>query len=295
MHPYSTEAYADSLAHWGRAVRVPEWGCSVIARPVVDDLEDVAGTYPLGVIDQNANIRAGIDRLREQCFVSIVVTVDDFNRPSLDRLSQAFDSVSPFKTNFVYRPARGLRYGEHHAYQIRRALRVVRVGPIDLQLENVAWRKLYANLVRRRRLHGLHAFPDSYHEALSRLAGVTAIGAWVEGELVSCSVWIRYGDHVNSHLGASAEEGYAIGAAYAVYDASLRYFADAKVVNLGGGAGLTDSWRSGLGQFKRGFANGTAQSYMCRTVLSRAIYDALVHRLGRRVESAFFPAYRSLE
>src|SRR3712207_1028844 len=105
IHPYATGAYARSLAHWGRAVPGPEWGCNVIARLAAEGcgrvgFEDAAGTYPLAVLAEDADLRGGFARLREQGFVAVVLAVDDVLRPPLDRLVRAFDLVRPFKTHF---------------------------------------------------------------------------------------------------------------------------------------------------------------------------------------------------
>ena len=37
-HPYTTERYAESLLRNGHIVRVPEWGCCVLVRPILGQL-----------------------------------------------------------------------------------------------------------------------------------------------------------------------------------------------------------------------------------------------------------------
>lgn len=127
---------------------------------------------------------------------------------------------------------------------------------------------------------------------LQSQAGITAIGAWLADELVSAHVWVSDGRYVHSHLAASSDAGYKAGAAYAVYDASLRAFPAAELLNLGGGAGIGDDPDDGLARFKRGFANDSAQSYICGEILDRTRYEALSQYGGTGGEVTFFPAYR---
>ena len=98
---------------------------------------------------------------------------------------------------------------------------------------------------------------------------------------------------VHSHLAASSERGYACGAAYAVNDASLKYFADAELVNFGGPAGFANQQQDSLARFKRGFANATAL-YICGKVLNSELYRRLTEEapaVGH--DQTYFPAYRA--
>lgn len=294
-HPYATDAYALSLVSDGRTLVVPEWGCSVLVRPIEGEQDDATGIYPLAILRRDADIEGGLSRLRDLGLVSIVLVVDDFHRPAIECLERAFDFVRPFKAHFLNKPAQATTpaYSKHHRYEIQRASRHVTVGVMDLGRHLDDWIRLYATLMERHSLSGIHDLPLKHHASLARLEGVTAIGAWIEGELVSCHIWVHDGQRAHSHLGASSERGYACGAAYAVYDVSIRHFAEAELINLGGVAGHADDLESGLARFKRGFSNAMGRSYICGKILCHDRYRELVERKAARKDTAFFPAYRA--
>jgi hypothetical protein len=293
-HPYATDIYAGSLRRDGRTVGVPEWGCSVLVRPIAGGLEDAAGTYPLTILAEDADIEGGLHRLRTLGLVSVVLVIDDFHRPELEHLERDFDFVRPFKVHFLNQPAHGPRvYDKHHRYEIRRAGRSVEVGVMDLSRHLNEWVELYAVLSDRHGLSGMHDLPREHHSTLASLPGVTAIGAWAGPELAACHVWVHDNGRVHSHLAASSERGYSCGAAYAVYDASIRHFAGAELINFGGAAGNADIQDDGLARFKRGFANATARSYLCGKVLDPDRYHELVERSVAPRDTLYFPAYRA--
>jgi hypothetical protein len=292
IHPYATEAYARSLSHWGEALHVPEWDCHVITHETAGGA-DAAGMYPLAVIPADADLAGGLERLRRLGMISLTLVLDDFHRPPLDELRRHFQLVNRFKTHQVRRTGAPFAYGKHHRYEVRRALKKVAVRPFDLAGHAAEWSTLYAALTQRRALAGVHDFPASHYDALYRLDGTTSIGAWLDDELVCAHIWVSDGKYVHSHLGASSSAGYAAGAAYAVYDASIRHFAGAELLNLGGGAGLRDDPGDGLASFKRGFANESAAAYICGAVLDPVQYDRLVRQTGVPPDTLFFPAYRA--
>jgi hypothetical protein len=298
IHPYATEAYARSLAHWGEAFRVPEWGCDVLLRPVgVGPGEgtwlDAAGTYPIAVLPPDADLAPGLERLRQRGVISVTLVLDDFHRPPIDELQRHFAVVRRFKTHHIRRLDLPFGYDKHHRYEVRRSLTQVMAMPFDLGRHADEWAALYADLMRRHDLAGVHAFPAAHYEALGQMAGVTAIGGFIGDRLVSAHLWVSDGSHVHSHLAASNGEGYESNAAYAVYDASVRHFAAAQLLNFGGGAGIDDEPGDGLARFKRGFANATAPAYVCGAVLDPVRYDELVRQRGVPADTLFFPAYRA--
>ncbi len=290
-HPYATEAYARSLAHVGEAFEVPEWGGHVLSRPISNGRGyDAVGAYPLAVIAPDADLPGGLAQLQASGLVSVVLVVDERLRPRAAALEAAFDFVRPFKEHVLYDRALGpLAYAKHHRYELKRAL--ARVEPREIALADhlSAWIALYGELAARHGFSGLHAFPAAHHEALARLPGVRTFGAFVEGRLVSAHIFVTHEGYAVSHLAASAAEGYATGAAYAVNDLAVNALSDCEVINFGGGAGLTADPSDGLVRFKRGFSNAAAPSYLCGKVLDGASYEMLSAGFG---QNGFFPTYR---
>lgn len=290
-HPYATQAYAESLGHVGEAYPVPEWGGHVLLRATPRGAgRDAMGPYPLTAIAPDADVPGGLGRLRAAGLVSVVLVVDDRLRPPLETLGGAFDVVRPFKSHFLYDRGLGpLAYAKHHRYELRRALARVEVSQIALADHLAAWKTLYGQLAARHGLAGLHAFPAAHHDALARLQGLRAFGAFVEGRLVSAHLFVTHEGHAISHLAASAPEGYQTGAAYAVNDLAVSALSDCETINFGGGAGFSDDPADGLVRFKKGFSNRTAPAYLCGKVLDPAAYEMLSEGFGR---AGFFPAYR---
>ena len=290
-HPYASASYAAGLVHVGEALAVPEWGGCVLARSTPDGRgRDATGPYPLTVISPGADIAAGLARMRDAGLASVVLVVDDRLRPSLEALSAAFDFVRPFKTHYLHDRSLGpLAYAKHHRYETRRAHARVEAREIALADHLPAWAQLYAALAARHGMGGLHAFPAAHHEALARLPGLRAVGAFVEDRLVAAHLFVTHHGYAVSHLAASAPEGYETGAAYAVNDAAIAALTDCQVINFGGGAGFADDPGDGLVRFKKGFCNTTAPSYLCGKVLDPISYRAMSAGFA---EGGFFPAYR---
>lgn len=290
-HPYALAAYARSLAHVGRACPVPEWDSHVLTRPTPQGgRQDAIGPYPLTVIAKDADVAAGLARLKAVGLVSVVTVLDDRLRPDLAALEAAFDTVRRFKSHYVHDRTQGpIVYDKHHRYEIRRALTRVSAREITLSDHRPAWAALYGQLADRHGLGGLHDFPLAHHAALAALPGLRAFGAFIEGDLVSAHLFVTHGGYAVSHLAASAPEGYRTGAAYAVNDLALAELTDCDAINFGGGAGFGDDPADGLVRFKKGFSNQVAPAWLCGAILDHTAYQNLSagHADGR-----FFPAYR---
>jgi hypothetical protein len=290
-HPYGSGDYAASLAHLGAPFAVPEWGGHVLTRPTPHGARrDAMGPYPLTSLEPDADIAAGLERLRAAGLVSVVLVLDARLRPSLEALDSAFDFARPYKSHHLYDRGLGpLAYDKHHRYELKRALAQVRVAEVALADYRQAWGELYGELAARRGLGDLHTFPPAYHDALARLSGLCMFGAFVGQQLVSAHLFVTQDGYAISHLAASSAEGYAARAAYAVNDIAVAELSDCGLINFGGGAGLVDDPTDGLVRFKRGFCNAVAPSYLCGAVLDPDAYGALS---AGHYESGFFPAYR---
>lgn len=289
-HPYTTMAYAQSLAHWGEALSVPEWDGTVIIRPIDDARSDAFSPYPIAVLPPDADLAGGLDRLRKAGLVSVTLVLDDHHRPQLERLQQHFDLVRPFKTHFIIDREKGdIAPTKHHRYEIKRALAEVDVRIFSLAEHMGQWQALYNNLVLRHGLSGLHAFPERHFESLAAIPGFTAIGAFRDDRLVSAHIWAMADAYAHSHLAASSEEGMRFRAAYAVNAMAAEFMPGARVINFGGGAGLLDKGEDGLAKFKQGFSNQTWRAYICGKVLDTQSYAGLTQG---RARTEYFPAYR---
>jgi hypothetical protein len=290
-HPYARAAYAESLAHAGEAFAVPEWDGHVLVRPTPDgSRRDAIGPYPLTALPPDADLAGGLERLARAGLVSVVLVADDRLRPAPEALEKAFGFVRPFKSHYLHDGGLGPpAYGKHHRYELKRALSRVEAREIVLADHLPAWQALYGELAARHGLTGLHAFPAAHHRALAQSPGVRAFGAFAEGRLVCAHLFVTHEGYAISHLAASAPQGYATGAAYAVNDLAVANLTDCGVINFGGGAGTGEDPNDGLVRFKRGFSNRTAPAWLCGKVLDPAGYEMLSRGFA---DGGFFPAYR---
>jgi hypothetical protein len=291
-HPYATAAYAAALAQsqgW-QAADAREWSTAMTLRPIAGGGFDAAGPYPRTAIAADADLDAGLERLRGLGLVSAVLVPDPLAAPDPARLAAAFPLCRPFKTHLLVERAKGYEPTKHHRDRIRRALRRCEVRVVSLAAELDAWRGLYAELIARHGVTGVAAFPDPYFPALAGMDAFAAFAAFVDGAIVGMTIWFEHAGVAVSHLTATNAAGYANGANYALNDAAIAHFAGAAVVDLGGGAGLADDPDDGLAQFKRGFANAEIVAQLCGAVLDAARYAALT---AGRPPTGFFPAYRA--
>lgn len=296
-HPYATRQYAQIAAgSCDTVTSIPSWKQYVVRRSVGDVASvcgvDAAGCYPVSPFEEDIDLLAGFEALRSQGCVSVVIVADPVLRPCDRQLSDAFDICRPFKTHYLYDRRKGpVRYSKHHRYEVRRAGADVR--KIDLAEHLDEWVSLYCDLVQRHSITGSAAFSDRALKAMSRIDGLVTFGAFVDDQMVACHLWLRAGETVHSHLAASNSVGRGCGAAYSLYDRAIRHFADAKMIDFGGAAGLIEDPRNGLARFKRGFANASAPTYLCGKILDRKRYDMLSAAMETPRKMDYFPAYRA--
>lgn len=293
MHPYATLAYANTQKHIGQPLYVPAWRTHVIVRSGDAQVRDAVGPYPLACLAQESDLVRGLEWLRDAGMVSVVLVVDTLTGPPLASFKEAFPITRIFKPHYLVDPDAGAYApSKHHCYELRRAdRRKVETRPTPLREILGQWTALYDELIARHRVTGIQRFSRESFEALADCEGVSAVGAFIDGELCSCHIWVQWRGRVWSHLAATNALGYANGAAYAVYDWSIRHYSG-QLINLGGAAGIGSAEDDGLAKFKAGFANRQHPSHLCGAILDAATYHALCAERGIR-ESDYFPAYRA--
>lgn len=291
-HPYASAAYARVFDGVARPLRVEPWGTYVLVRDLPGGQgQDAMGVYPLTAFPPGADLESGLGVLRDAGLVSVGLVPDPATAPPIADLQRAFGLCRAFKTHQLIDYGRQVGFSKHHRYEVKKALSQVSVEIVSLSEHLEAWRRLYAQLSTRHALQGLAAFSDDAFARLAEVEGLTAIAASADGEIVSMHLWAADEErgHATSLLAASSEEGYRRSAAYAVYDAAIGHFSHLRTLNLGSGAGLSDT-EDGLARFKRGFANAEATAHFCGAILDSARYAALSG--GTTALETPFPAYR---
>jgi hypothetical protein len=199
-HVYARHDYAASLSHSGSAFLVSEWGCSVIVRPIADEGSDAIGCYPTAVLDRQADLAGGLERLRQEGMVSVMLVLDDVHRPPIAAIEGAFAALTPYKTHYTVDPRGGPAKSRHHQRESKRANRLVEARPICLADLMGEWIGLYATLGERHDFAPVHRFPDRHFDVLAGLQGVHAIGGFANDNLVCAHIWIEHEGYVFSHL-----------------------------------------------------------------------------------------------
>jgi hypothetical protein len=255
------------------------------------DWTDARGCYPLFAVSDWRFLSDDLDAMAGR-LVSAVVVCDPFGAYSVDLLERTFDVVKPFKTHVVV-DLRAFSPSRHHRRCAARALARVAVseitGPRSFADE---WCGLYENLVRRHGLTGMSAFSNASFAGQLTVPGLRLFSANAGTELVGAQMWYVSNGVAYLHLQAITALGYRLGASYALCSAALEALAaHVEHADLGGGAGLEESYADGLLQFKRGWSNAGRSAYLCGRILDPKRYRALTDGRGS-AGVGYFPAYR---
>lgn len=291
-HPYATPAYAAACARVEDCTPLAMAGGWIGVRRIAgSSSHDAAGPYPFFPAAHELDLAALRSSLQRHALVSLVLVTDALDGPPIPTCP-SFDVIRAYKQHHVVDRGQQLNISTHHRREIRRALNHCQTSIIKLDDHLESWAALYQNLVSRHRLTGLHLFSEAYFRALCAVPGLTTIAAFKEGRMVSCHLWFKHRHRAYSHLAASSEEGYAAGAAYAVYAHAIDLFADCELIDLGGVPDL-GARRSGLDAFKQGFANAVRTSHLCGVIGQATTYEGLCAEAGHTGgHPSYFPAYR---
>ena len=98
---------------------------------------------------------------------------------------------------------------------------------------------------------------------------LTVDWTFVEGEIVTMTIWLRHQDILYYYDGASSATGFGIAASYAAFAHVVETAAECRYVFFGGSSDFRDELTDGLAVFKRGFSNSEAPSYLCSAPVAR--------------------------
>jgi hypothetical protein len=295
LHP----AYAESLAEFGVPYELPRSRGWILKRqiPLTAD-QDAIGCYPLFTCQDWSQLHVDLDNLNVEV-VSLALVASPFGNYDPAYLESCFPDVFvPFKEHFVVDLSlpRETFVHAHHRRNARKALREFHIetctDPVDF-LDD--WMLLYGALVKRHAITGIAAFSkDSFRKQL-RVPGITAFRAIRGGITAGMLLWYVQGEVAYYHLGAYSDDGYELGASFALFDYAIKFFAERELkwLSLGGGAGI-QSQEPGLNRFKQGWSTGTRTAYFCGRVFDRAKYQEVVKTLNLPA-TKYFPAYRAGE
>jgi hypothetical protein len=301
MTGYLHPLYTKSLSEFGNPVELPECGGWLLERHIPNsDLKDAMGCYPLFCCTNWTKLPADIEKVKQR-YVTISSVTDPFAPVTKVDLSQCFQLVQPFKKHFVIDTSdtSDRHIDRHHRYYARRALKQIEVALVDepkVRLDD--WVRLYQMLIKRHHLQGIKAFSRAAFAIQFEVPGLVAFRAARQGRTVGMHLWYLQSGVAYSHLAACDQEGYALGAAYALYWSAIQLFKrdyarELQWIDLGAGAGGQGSERDGLSTFKRRWATGEKVKYFCGCVCNWENYRLLA--ATDQISSGYFPLYRAGE
>ena len=298
MTGYLHPLYAQSLSEFGTPVELPQCGGWFLERPIPDsDLKDAMGCYPLFCCTDWSKLPADVQEVKDK-YVTISMVADPFAPiTNLDFL-RFLQLVRPFKKHFVIDVSDlgDQHINRHHRYYAERALKKIQVTLADNPKACLDdWLRLYAILVERHRLRGIKAFSKTAFAIQFKVPGLVIFRASRNGRTVGMHLWYLQSGIAYSHLAAFDQEGYSLGAAYALHWFAIQefkrnYAQELRWIDLGAGAGVDDDARDGLSVFKRGWATDQKVKYFCGSVCNWENYRLLAGT--DQISSGYFPLYR---
>jgi hypothetical protein len=292
--------YGQSLSEFGKPRYLPESGGWILERSIPgSEARDAMGCYPLFACRHWSQLKVDLENIGDS-LVCVSLVTDPFGEFAPADLKTCFPDVAiPFKEHFVVDLSRSLDtlVNSHHRRNARKALREMRVEecetPIDL-LDD--WTTLYGTLIERHNITGMAAFSRESFATQLRVPGIVVFRAVHQDATVGMLLWYGQSNRAYYHLGAYNSRGYELGASFALFDYSIRYFAEHGFawLNLGSGSGISTSAEQGLSRFKRGWSTGVRTVYFCGRILDRQRYQQILE-MRRLPPTRYFPAYRAGE
>jgi hypothetical protein len=296
-HPFATRAYVEAAGGGSRTIEVPAWNATVLARSIPGTpWVDATGCYPFLPFGQTVDLAAGLEQLRAQGLISIVLVTDPLHLPAQGRLA-AFDLCRAYKTHHMFERSLGpINRTRRYWREVRIAREALRIAEVEYPEHAEEFARLYANLVDHHGIVGAAAFDMAFFAALRDVPGIRAIAAWLDEQIVSMMLFVVHTDTAYAFLAGTTEEGRARCAHYGLYAEAIEGFTEAKIVNLGGAPGLSDNPDHGIVYVKRKLTNTTRFSHLCGAILRPDTYMALAATQPRDdalTDPAFFPVYRA--
>ena len=292
---YLHSSYAFSFGDIATPRELPGCGAWILEHGIPGShLRDATGCYPLFCCRDWTRLPQDLADLAGQ-LVSFTLVTDPFGSFNVSDLQRIFDLVRPYKRHYVRDLANdaGVAAPRRHRRNTAHAARALTLSRVDEPVRFAdEWVALYGQLVERHGLIGLHAFSRRCLEGQLTVPGLRMFSATVDGRVVGLHLWYVQEDVAYGHLGATSPLGYELMASYALYAFAVDQLrAEVRWLALGGAADdADDDEADGLSRFKRGWATGTRQVYLCGKVLQPDMYRRLAGDASADVK--YFPAYR---
>jgi hypothetical protein len=257
------------------------------------------GCYPLFFCQNWSQLHVDLEDI-ETNLVSLSLVTDPFGEYDPAYLQQCFpDVVIPFKEHFIVDLSRPMNeiVSRHHRKYARRAQTKLHVEKCDEPAHYLdEWITLYDNLAERHGIERIRAFSRTAFAKQLRIPELTMLRAIHKDAAVGAITWFMIGEVAYGHLAGASRAGYELGAAYALYWATIEYFrGKVRWLDLGAGAGIKNDGTDGLSLFKRGWCTGTRTAHFCGRIFDRGTYERIARAKSISSSTDYFPAYREGE
>jgi hypothetical protein len=301
MTGYLHPGYIRSLAEFGSPRILSRSGGQLLERAIPGSEHfDGLGSYPIFACADWTGLSVDFEELQHR-LVAVWVVTDPFGEYTPCDLKRYFpDLVLPYKKHFVTDLSCSPTdfVCAHHQRNIRASLLRLKVEECTRSVSVLdAWCDLYHNLVRRHGIQGLQAFSRTSFDQQLRLPGLVVLRAQSRRQTVGMLLWYVHGNVAYYHLGAFSDEGYTLGASFALFWHAITYFAQRgfRWLSLGAGAGVHSQAADGLTRFKKGWSTGSRTVYLCGRIFNRALYHRLSEAVRPSARDRVFPAYRAFD
>jgi hypothetical protein len=291
IHPL----YAASLAEFGIPHYLSGCGGWILERHIPDtSYLDAIGPYPLFFCEEWGNLVDDFELLKNQ-LVSISLVIGPFSQFPNEKYSQYFEIFRPYKDHYLLDLSLPLEetVSKGHRRSARRALRNLEVEMlISPEIDLNEWVQLYEDLIRRHQIQGIRAFSKSSFQKQLAIPNTIYFRVIHKGKVVGGNIFFLQDDVAYAHLSAFSDEGYKLGAPYAVKWCALQQLSQfVGWVNFGGSTRSSQENPTGLDYFKMGWSSQTGKSYFCGKILDEEKYTEMVNRRNA-LDTTWFPAYR---
>ncbi len=298
MAGYLSKSYAASFEQIGASHHLPACDGWAIIRNIPDTpYRDAMGCYPLFSCGSWEDLGSDLSSFPEHTVAFSMVTdpLGDFTDADLQ--SVFTDLCRPFKQHYILDLEKDVSpvIASNHLRNAKKALKTLQIEACpqpSLQVE--AWTDLYANLIKRHQIKGISAFSRAAFQKQFETPGLIVYQAMLEDNLAGMVMFYEMDNAVYYHLAAYTDDGYAHRASFGIFYKAIQDFQskNLKWLNMGGGAGMTDSDENGLVRFKKGWTSETRTAWLCGKVLHKPAYQML-SKQNPHASDTFFPAYRS--
>jgi len=295
MEGYLHPLYAESFSEIGTPLYLPKSKGWLIKRQIPGtNYFDAMGPYPLFFCENWDVLIEDFIGLKNE-LVSISLVLSPFSDFPINEYQDFFEIFKVYKDHYILDLSLPLNktISKNKQRNAKRALRnldvELKVSPnIDLD----EWVILYNCLIELHDIDGLRAFSRKSFENQIAIPNTHYFRILHNRKVVGGNLFYIQGDVAYAHLSAFTEEGYELGAAYAVKWVALNHLKKMiRWVNFGGGVDESSEKIGGLDLFKKGWSSSSEKSYFCGKILNKELYEQLSIQKSDN-NNQWFPSYR---